>query len=564
MQSLVDEGRITRERGRLPPAAVADPAGARGGRRARARPLGARHQARRPLPALQRRPVRRGVRRDAARRPSQLPEPQDAVDRLVELALRGGGPDNITCIVADVLDEAGGGRGDVVVGGAAAEHTVETLPRPDTPAARASLMTKPSAQGAARPSVRTASRTPPAAGGTPCASSRSWSSWLAVLAGGLFGVRTYLDRQYYVGVSSNEVAIFRGVPESVARLSSCPRSWQRTGIAVSGLLPFWRDKVQGNITAGSLGGAQQIVSELRANQLPACAAAGTPTGAPTSTPVTAPTPATTTAAGAPATTPPTAGAPAPTRELRRRSAVTAVAAGAPTGLPPVRTGRRPEALMLALGLLVDLAAYVAVGVGHDKSFPSSIGVVRRRFRGPLPRGAPRRTQLAPYADPLLLPSSRSSTASAGRSSTGSTSPTPTARASSPGRCRTATPTCSSSGCCSAWRSSSPCSPWSATTAPCSATPTPRWPPASCCCCSLPSCRRVQRGQRRQDLGPAGRPVVPAERGRQAAAGRLLRRLPRGQARRAVAGQQALLRPRPAARPRPRPGARRLAADARRR
>ena len=31
-------------------------------------------------------------------------EPAAAVDRLVELALRGGGPDNITCIVADVVD----------------------------------------------------------------------------------------------------------------------------------------------------------------------------------------------------------------------------------------------------------------------------------------------------------------------------------------------------------------------------------------------------------------------------------------------------------------------------
>jgi protein phosphatase len=29
-------------------------------------------------------------------------EPEDTVLQLVELAIRGGGPDNITCIVADV------------------------------------------------------------------------------------------------------------------------------------------------------------------------------------------------------------------------------------------------------------------------------------------------------------------------------------------------------------------------------------------------------------------------------------------------------------------------------
>ncbi len=32
-------------------------------------------------------------------------DPRECADRMIELALRGGGPDNITCIVADLLDE---------------------------------------------------------------------------------------------------------------------------------------------------------------------------------------------------------------------------------------------------------------------------------------------------------------------------------------------------------------------------------------------------------------------------------------------------------------------------
>ena len=48
-------------------------------------------------------------------------EPQEAVDRLVELANLGGGPDNITCIVADLAEgDAVAGDGPVVVGAAAA------------------------------------------------------------------------------------------------------------------------------------------------------------------------------------------------------------------------------------------------------------------------------------------------------------------------------------------------------------------------------------------------------------------------------------------------------------
>ena len=37
-----------------------------------------------------------------------IADPDDAVDQLIELAIRSGGPDNITCIVADVIDTAAG------------------------------------------------------------------------------------------------------------------------------------------------------------------------------------------------------------------------------------------------------------------------------------------------------------------------------------------------------------------------------------------------------------------------------------------------------------------------
>ena len=78
---------------------------ARRPRRRRARPLDPRGPRRRPLPALLRRPVRRRVAAETlARGARRCPTPQEAVDRLVQLALRGGGPDNITVIVADVVE----------------------------------------------------------------------------------------------------------------------------------------------------------------------------------------------------------------------------------------------------------------------------------------------------------------------------------------------------------------------------------------------------------------------------------------------------------------------------
>lgn len=50
------------------------------------------------------------------------PEPDEAVARLIELANLGGGPDNITCVVADLVDgpDAPAADGPAVIGAAAA------------------------------------------------------------------------------------------------------------------------------------------------------------------------------------------------------------------------------------------------------------------------------------------------------------------------------------------------------------------------------------------------------------------------------------------------------------
>ncbi len=49
-----------------------------------------------------------------------VPDRADAVARLIEIANEGGGPDNITCIVADLVDEQGEPDAPLVVGAAAA------------------------------------------------------------------------------------------------------------------------------------------------------------------------------------------------------------------------------------------------------------------------------------------------------------------------------------------------------------------------------------------------------------------------------------------------------------
>ncbi|MDP9117866.1 MAG: protein phosphatase 2C domain-containing protein, partial [Actinomycetota bacterium] len=75
-----------------------------------------------------------------------IPAPQEAADRLVDLALRGGGPDNVTVIVADVVNARSGESADEVpvVAGALVDPSAADLPSDSSPAERAANIGRPS------------------------------------------------------------------------------------------------------------------------------------------------------------------------------------------------------------------------------------------------------------------------------------------------------------------------------------------------------------------------------------------------------------------------------------
>ena len=97
-------------------------------------------------------------------------DPRECADRMIELALRGGGPDNITCIVADVVD-IDFGEDAPIMGGSVGDGS-EDDPPPDSAAARASATTltrtaphRVGRRRPRRPPDPAAARTP--AGGRP-------------------------------------------------------------------------------------------------------------------------------------------------------------------------------------------------------------------------------------------------------------------------------------------------------------------------------------------------------------------------------------------------------------
>src|ERR1700731_2536321 len=68
----------------------------------------------------------------------QIPDVAESADRLIELALRGGGPDNVTVVVADVVDYDYGPTQPIIAGAVSGDPDYQDhLTRPNTPARRA-------------------------------------------------------------------------------------------------------------------------------------------------------------------------------------------------------------------------------------------------------------------------------------------------------------------------------------------------------------------------------------------------------------------------------------------
>ncbi|ATE51887.1 MULTISPECIES: PP2C family protein-serine/threonine phosphatase [Actinosynnema] len=222
----------------------------------------------------------------------RIPDPQACADRMIELALKGGGPDNVTVVVADVVD-VDFGENAPIVGGAAGDGG-DDPPPPDSPASRASSITGP------RPAPPRQEQPPPPQQDPKRKRKGKLKALalvvlvLALLAAAGLGTRWWVMRQYYVGASQDgQVSVFRGVTGSVLGFElntvvegSCPPGSQGCEpISLDDLKVFMRDEVSSGITAvDGLEGAREAIRRLRTEQLlPLCADPLTSTPAPPTT-----------------------------------------------------------------------------------------------------------------------------------------------------------------------------------------------------------------------------------------------------------------------------------------
>lgn len=224
-------------------------------------------------------------------------DPHQAAEALIQLALRAGGPDNVTCIVADVMDSGYQEQRSTtdaqtqyiempVTVGAAAEHRTAGLPAygappaaapqpggqagqpqrdeipQDTPAGRAARLRRPP-----RHEEPTASASADIS--SPDHERRRWVK--PVVIGGVFvvllagmggGAYYWTQQQYFVAADNGHVAIFQGVNTSVAgfRLSHVYSTVPQ--VDISALPTTSQSRVRDSITATSLADARSIVQTL--------------------------------------------------------------------------------------------------------------------------------------------------------------------------------------------------------------------------------------------------------------------------------------------------------------
>lgn len=180
-------------------------------------------------------------------------DPQAAAERLTDLALQAGGPDNITCVVADPVDDAAEAQ-TPILGGA-----VDTPPPPGDDA------TGPPPEQDARAASRSR--------GVGRRLAAVAAVVVILIAAGVAVLAVYIHRQWYVAPASGQVAIYQGVQGSAAGITlSHVRAL--TDIPVSALPQDDRDRISDGISAANRSAASTVVDNLRQQ---ACATTPTPT-----------------------------------------------------------------------------------------------------------------------------------------------------------------------------------------------------------------------------------------------------------------------------------------------
>jgi protein phosphatase len=189
----------------------------------------------------------------------EVEDPADCADALVSLALAAGAPDNVTCVIGDIVDIDSASKAkpapNQIVGSAARDRKRPTQGSESSAGRAAKLSSVPADDDEEEDRVGRWSRLRP---------------WLlpvvalVAVVGALWGAYAWSQTQYYVGTSGDSVAIYRGIPQTLGPIS-LHHVIESTTISVDSLAPFQRERVDTSIRTDSLSEARAVVTALEGN-----------------------------------------------------------------------------------------------------------------------------------------------------------------------------------------------------------------------------------------------------------------------------------------------------------
>jgi PPM family protein phosphatase len=190
--------------------------------------------------------------------------PADALACLLQEAHAEGGIDNITIIVADVVEDGAGASAESVVLGAAAERSIppaDTRPRADE-------IEDTLISGRPDPAQPTPEQDDEARYNPQPPHRRRYVRPLVGIVVGLLlataalgSAYAWTRTQYFVGVDQDHVAIYQGLSDSLPGVK-LSRVYEVQPLVVGELPPYYQEKVRANIDVSSLSSARQTIGEL--------------------------------------------------------------------------------------------------------------------------------------------------------------------------------------------------------------------------------------------------------------------------------------------------------------
>lgn len=200
---------------------------------------------------------------------------RECAEVLISLALAGGAPDNVTVVLADVIDNSNLPANThlphipVVVGSAATDYSRPSRGSTSPAGQAAALLTKESDEDDTSYNKREHSHVRRIISRIVFA-----LLVLGVIAAAVWGGYSWTQTQYFISAHNGKIAIYQGIPQEIGSFSFYHLE-EETDVKISELTPVAQERLTSPITRGSLKEAKQVVTSLEAQRVVSSKSAST-------------------------------------------------------------------------------------------------------------------------------------------------------------------------------------------------------------------------------------------------------------------------------------------------